>query len=89
MSLTAGVVAFLVPYFVAEVLLASATTSGTALLFFVGAVAVGSPVGGWLADRSGPLRAAAVGGVVTVLALALLLTLGPDAGPRGTPVPDR
>lgn len=79
-SLTAGVVAFLVPYYVSDVLRAPATTSGTALLCFVGAVTVGSPIGGWLADRSGPLRAAAVGGAVTVLAMALLLTLGPDAG---------
>ncbi len=79
-SLTAGVVSFLVPFFVSEVLWASASTSGTALLFFVGAVAVGSPAGGWLADRFGPLRAAAAGGALSLVAMGALLTLGPGAG---------
>lgn len=82
-SLTSGLVAFGVPFLVADVLGASAGTSGTVLLFFVGAVAVGSPFGGWLADLFGPLRVAVAAGGLTVLALVAVLTVGADVTAAG------
>ncbi|ANY10425.1 hypothetical protein AFB00_26345 [Pseudonocardia sp. HH130630-07] len=79
-STTSGLVSFLVPWFVVDVLGRTATAGGTALLVFVAAVAVTSPVAGWLVDRIGPLRVTLAGGVLSVLALGALVPLGAGSG---------
>lgn len=75
-----GLSYFLLPFCVADVLDRGAATTGLAMVFFVGAVAVCSPVSGRLADRL-PGRFLGAGGLVLVVAgLLSMLALGPDAG---------
>ncbi|BBG02252.1 MULTISPECIES: MFS transporter [Pseudonocardia] len=76
LSLGAGLSAFLVPWFVTDVVRGTAATSGAALLAFVAAMAITSPVAGRLTDRFGALRITVAGGSLSVLALAVLLPLG-------------
>ena len=54
MSLTMGLIVFLLPFFVSDVLAGTPQMTGIALLFFVGAVAPVSPLAGVLADGTGP-----------------------------------
>lgn len=77
---TGGLIAFLLPYYVADVLRAGPDVTGVALLFFVGAMAPVSALAGTLVDRFGTRPVAVTGGAVTVLAMVLVLTLGPGAG---------
>lgn len=79
-SLTSGLIAFLVPYLVADVLGGDPGQTGIALLFFVGAIAPVSPLAGVLADRYGTRTTALAGSVVSVAALLTMLTITPDAG---------
>ena len=79
-STTAGLVAFLLPYFVSDVLRAGPGITGVALLFFVGAMAPLSAAAGALADRLGNRVLAAAGSAVSVVATLLMLTLDGDAG---------
>ena len=79
-SFTIGLIAFLLPFFVSDVLRGSPEMTGVALLFFVGAVAPVSPVAGWLADRFGTRTVALTGIGVSIAALATMLTLTADAG---------
>jgi DHA2 family multidrug resistance protein-like MFS transporter len=77
-TFTGGVVSFLLPYYVADVLRAGADLTGVALLFFVGAMAPISGVAGALADRFGTRPVAIVGSAVGAVGMASMLTL--DAG---------
>jgi MFS family permease len=77
-TFTGGVVAFLLPYYVADVLRAGADLTGLVLLFFVGAMAPISGVAGALADRFGTRPVAIAGSAVGVVGMASMLTL--DAG---------
>ena len=79
-SLTGGLIAFLVPYLVADVLRGDPRQTGIALLFFVGAVAPVSPLAGVLADRYGTRSIALAGSAVSVVALLAMLTITADAG---------
>ncbi|TQM15252.1 MFS transporter [Pseudonocardia kunmingensis] len=79
-AFTGGLVGFLLPYYVADVLGGGPDLTGVALLFFVGAMAPLSAVAGALADRLGTRLVAVVGGAVTVVAMLLMLTLDADAG---------
>ncbi|MFJ2772259.1 MFS transporter [Streptomyces sp. NPDC087300] len=75
-----GLSYFLLPFYVADVLDRGAATTGLAMVFFIGAVAVCSPVSGRLADRL-PGNLLGAGGLLLVVAgLLSMLTLGPDAG---------
>jgi MFS transporter, DHA2 family, multidrug resistance protein len=74
-SLTGGLVAFLLPYFVSDVLRAGPNVTGVALLFFVGAMAPLSAAAGALADRFGNRAMAIAGSGVSVVAMLLILTL--------------
>ncbi|WP_214407128.1 MFS transporter [Pseudonocardia lacus] len=82
-SFTIGLVAFLLPFYVSDVLRGSPAVTGTVLLFFAGAVAPVSPLAGALSDRFGTRVVAVLGSLVSVVGLALMLTVGPDAGPVG------
>lgn len=75
-----GVLNFLLPYFLSDVLGEGPEVTGALLLVFIGAVSAMSPVGGWLADRTAALPVAATGGALTVAATTLLLPLGTDTG---------
>jgi MFS transporter, DHA2 family, multidrug resistance protein len=79
-TFTGGLVAFLLPYFVADVLHAGPDVTGVALLFFVGAMAPLSAAAGALADRFGNRVLATVGSAVSLVAMLLMLTLDGDAG---------
>ncbi|GAA0920442.1 MFS transporter [Pseudonocardia zijingensis] len=79
-SFTGGLVAFLLPYFVADVLRGGPDLTGVALLFFVGAMAPISAAAGALADRFGNRVMAVLGSAVSVVAMVLMLTLDADAG---------
>ncbi|CCH28457.1 MFS transporter [Actinosynnema sp. NPDC047251] len=68
-----GLMFFLVPYFVSDVLGGSPEDVGLALLVFVGGVAALASIGGNLADRHGPWLVGVVGAVVTVAGMATLL----------------
>ncbi|MEU7576470.1 MFS transporter [Streptomyces sp. NPDC041068] len=75
-----GLSLFLLPFFVADVLHAGAEMMGLAMMFFVGGVAVGSPLSGRLTDRHPPHRIAALGGALTLTGLLSTLTLDGQAG---------
>src|SRR5690606_39260203 len=79
-SSTGGLVAFLLPYFVADVLHGGPDLTGVALLFFVGAMAPISAAAGALADRFGNRVLAVIGSALSVMAMLLMLTLDADAG---------
>ncbi|MCO1654808.1 MFS transporter [Pseudonocardia humida] len=82
-SFTIGLVAFLLPFYVSDVLRGSPEVTGTVLLFFAGAVAPVSPLAGALSDRFGTRVVAVIGSTVTLVGLALMLTVDADAGPVG------
>ncbi|HYH30836.1 MAG TPA: MFS transporter [Pseudonocardia sp.] len=77
-AFTTGLVGFLLPFYVSDVLGAGPDLTGVALLFFVGAMAPLSAAAGALADRFGNRLLAIIGGAVSVVAMVLMLTL--DAG---------
>ncbi|MFG3706873.1 MFS transporter [Micromonospora sp. NPDC047670] len=72
--------AFLLPYFLADVLHEGPEVTGMLLLVNIGAMTVASPVAGWLADRIGALPAAATGAALVAGATLLPVTLPADAG---------
>ncbi len=80
LSFTMGLIAFLLPYFVSDVLAGTPKLTGLALLFFVGAVAPVSPLAGMLSDRFGTRVVATAGSIVSVTGMLTMLTLTADAG---------
>jgi MFS transporter, DHA2 family, multidrug resistance protein len=82
-SFSIGLVAFLLPFFVADVLGAGPGVTGTVLLFFAAAVAPVSPLAGALSDRFGTRVVAVAGSAVMVVGLASMLTLDAASGPVG------
>ncbi|WP_232663894.1 MFS transporter [Pseudonocardia sp. TRM90224] len=79
-SLMIGLTAFLLPFYVADVLHGSAELTGVALLFFVGSIAPASVVSGWLTDKAGPRYVAMAGSAVMIVGMGALLTLDAEAG---------
>jgi MFS transporter, DHA2 family, multidrug resistance protein len=79
-SLTGGLITFLLPYFVSDVLHAGPDLTGVALLFFVGAMAPLSAAAGALADRFGNRAMAIAGSAVCVVGMFLVLTLDETSG---------
>ncbi len=77
-SFTGGLIAFLLPYFVADVVRGDADLTGVALLFFVGAMALVSGAAGALTDRIGTGRIALAGSAIGVAGMLTMLSL--DAG---------
>jgi MFS family permease len=77
-SFTAGLITFLMPYFVSDVLGSGPDLAGVALLFFVGAMAPITAAAGALADRFGATIVAVAGSAVGVLGMLTMFTL--DAG---------
>jgi MFS transporter, DHA2 family, multidrug resistance protein len=80
MSLTMGLIVFLLPYLIADVLAGSPELTGIALLFFVGVMAPISPVAGMLSDRYGTMLIARVGSAVMVAGMITMVTVGAAAG---------
>jgi DHA2 family multidrug resistance protein-like MFS transporter len=79
-SFTIGLVAFLLPFYVSEVLHGGPELTGTALLFFAGAVSPVSPLAGVLADRFGTRVVALAGSAISIGGLAAMLGLDAGAG---------
>lgn len=75
-----GLSYFLLPFYVADVLHGSAAMTGLAMVFFIGAVAVSSPLSGQLADRLSGRFLGAAGLLLVIGGLLSMLTLGPGAG---------
>lgn len=80
MSFTMGLIVFLIPFFVSDVLTGTPEMTGIALLCFVGAMAPISPLAGVLSDRYGTKVIATAGSAVSVGAMLTMLTVSPDAG---------
>lgn len=79
-TVSMGLMAFGVPYLVADVLGRSPEFTGVALLFLVGAIAPVSALAGSLSDRLGTRAVALAGAGVALTGVLTMLTLGPDAG---------
>jgi predicted MFS family arabinose efflux permease len=79
-SATMGLMAFLVPFLVADVLGRSPEFTGVALLFLIGTIAPVSSLAGWASDRLGTRRVALAGAVVAVVGVLTMLSLPADAG---------
>ncbi|MBA0128195.1 MFS transporter [Haloechinothrix sp. YIM 98757] len=77
---TVGLPVYSLPFFISEVMGQSPDLLGLAMLFFMGAAALFTPLAGTLADRYGPSPVAISGGIVTALGVLSLLTLTADAG---------
>lgn len=75
-----GLMAFGVPFLVADVLGGTPEFTGVALLFLVGAIAPTSSVAGTASDRLGTRVVALAGAVVVLAGMLTMLTVGPDAG---------
>lgn len=75
-----GLITFSLPFFISDVMHRAPGVLSTALVFFVAASAVITPLAGLLADRFRPLPVATWGAATTVAALLPMLTLAPDAG---------
>ncbi|MGP4844435.1 MFS transporter [Marinobacter sp. 1Y8] len=74
-----GLMAFSLPFFVAEVMHRSPEVLSYAMLGFVITSAIMSPVAGMLADRFGALNVATIGALLTTAGLLTLATLTADA----------
>jgi MFS transporter, DHA2 family, multidrug resistance protein len=79
-SFTGGLITFLLPYFVSDVVRGGPDLAGVALLFFVGAMAPLTAIAGALADRLGTTRVALAGSAISVLGMLTMFTLDADAG---------
>ncbi len=77
---TIGLASFTLPFYVSEVMNRSADVLAWAMIGFVGASAVCSPIAGLLADRFGALLMSMVGAALTVAGLLTLSTLGEASG---------
>ncbi|CQR59450.1 MFS transporter [Streptomyces leeuwenhoekii] len=75
-----GLITFLLPFFISDVMQRGPGLLSTALVFFIATGALVTPLAGLLADRFRPLQVAAWGGALTVAALLPMLTLAADAG---------
>jgi EmrB/QacA subfamily drug resistance transporter len=75
-AVAAGVVVFLTPFYLQQVLKVSASVTGLTLLGFPVAMAVLGPIGGVLTDRWGGRRTAIAGTAVLTGGLLLLVPLG-------------
>ncbi|MFE9701514.1 MFS transporter [Streptomyces sp. NPDC006270] len=78
-----GLITFLLPFFISDVMHRGSKLLSTALVFFVATSALVTPIAGMLADRFRPLPVAAWGGALTAAALLPMLTLTPDTGLAG------
>lgn len=78
-----GLITFLLPFFISDVMHRGSGLLSAALVFFVATSALITPMAGMLADRFRPLPVAAWGGALTVAALLPMLTLTPDTGLAG------
>jgi DHA2 family multidrug resistance protein-like MFS transporter len=78
-----GLITFLLPFYLAEVMVAGPEVLGIAILWFVAAAALLAPLAGYLADRIGPLPVAAIGAVLSIAGLATMFAMGPNVGVVG------
>jgi MFS family permease len=82
-TFTSGLIAFSLPYFVADVMGRGPGHTGVALAFFVGVAAPFATVAGLLVDRCGTRWVAAAGSACTVLGMLTMLTVGGGTGTVG------
>lgn len=79
-SSTMGLMAFLVPFLVADVLGRTPEFTGVALLFLIGTIAPVSALAGYASDRLGTRGVALAGAAVAMAGVLSMLTLPADAG---------
>lgn len=77
---TIGLASFTLPFYISEVMNETADILALAMIGFVGASAVCSPVAGLLADRLGALFMSMVGAAFAVVGLLTLISLGANSG---------
>ncbi|MEV0330038.1 MFS transporter [Micromonospora echinospora] len=80
-SLGYAMLAFIVPYFLLQVLDTSAAVAGLTVLAYPLAMAVFAPLGGTLADRWAPGPVALVGALLVATSVLLVQPLASDWGP--------
>ncbi len=78
-SSVVGLITFSLPFFISDVMHRGPQLLSTALVFFIAASAVITPLAGLLADRFRPLPVATLGGATTVAGLLPMLTLAANA----------
>lgn len=78
-----GLLGFSLPFFIADVLHQGPELLGVAMLVFVAAASVVSPIAGVLADRCGPRLIAAVGIAITVAGVLTMLGIDAETGVVG------
>lgn len=71
-STSTGLVSFSLPFFIVEVMERSPAVLSTAVLAFVMAASVISPLGGWLADRYSSMAVASCGALLMLSAMVTL-----------------
>ncbi|MFC4336781.1 MFS transporter [Salininema proteolyticum] len=79
MSTIVGVSAFLLPYFIDEVVGGGPAQTGIVLLAFVAGMGVMTPLAGTLADKFGAGPVTTVGAFTSLASMAAFYMLGPDA----------
>lgn len=83
LSSTVGLMVFLLPFFIAEVLGRSPNVLGIAMVFFILPASALSPIAGWLVDRYGAVAVARRGSLVILLGMLSMLTLNTATGLLG------
>src|SRR5882757_6077407 len=82
-TFTSGLIAFSLPYFIADVLGRGPSRTGVALTFFVGVAAPFAMAAGFLVDRYGTRWVAAAGSAFTVAGMLTMLTVDEGTGTPG------
>jgi MFS family permease len=79
-TFTSGLIAFSLPYFVADVMGGGPAHTGVVLACFVGVAAPFATLAGVLVDRHGTRWVAAAGSAFTVVGMLTMLTVGSGTG---------
>ncbi len=82
-SSTMGIVIFVLPFYISDVIHRSPNVLGVAMLFFIGVASVVSPVAGNLVDKYGAAWVARIGSFVIAISTLTIATMGSDTGVVG------
>ena len=82
LTTVAGMIVYLVPFFLTGTIMAAPRTVGFTVLMFPLAMGIMGPAAGYLSDRIGPTRVSLLGGIWIFGALILIAPLGSAWGPE-------